>query len=230
MIVRDLGDRLQVITQPDHARLAGRIMEHCVPLMTRPRCNVILRAIAEHDNGWAEEDAAPMVDPSTGRIADFVHAPVSMRQRVWPRAVQRLADSPWSAALVAQHAITVYGRYGSDPEWTGFFAGLASSRDALLAADSRSLTDLLDDYTFVRLADLISLAFCTGWTDEHTFGDWTVRLSGSEVVVTPDAFGGATVPFEIIAREVHQSSFQSDADLHRALTHARAITLAGTVV
>jgi hypothetical protein len=229
MIVRDFGERLQLITQPDHARLAGRIMERCAPLMTRPRRDVILRAIAEHDNGWTEEDAAPTVDPTTGRIADFVHAPVSMRQRVWPRAVQRLAETPWAAALVAQHAITVYGRYRSDPEWTSFFAGLASSRDALLAVNGGSLTDLLDDYTFVRLADLISLAFCTGWTDEHTFGHWIVRLSGSEVTVTPGAFGGATVPFELTAREVHQSSFHSDADLHRALTHARAVTLTGTV-
>lgn len=36
-------------------------MEHCVPLVARPRRDAILHAIAEHDNGWAGVDAAPMV-------------------------------------------------------------------------------------------------------------------------------------------------------------------------
>lgn len=229
MIVRNNGERVQVITQPDHARLAGRIMEHCRPLVGRPRRDAILHAIAEHDNGWAEEDAAPAVDPATGRIADFVHAPLSVRQRVWPRAIQRLADRPWAAALVAQHALTVYSRFRSDAAWTDFFAGLSSSRDALLAAVGGALTDLLDDYSFVRLADLISLAFCTGWTDERRFGLWTVVLSGTRVTVTPGAFGGAIVPIEIAAREIANRSFQCDADLHRALSDASTITLTGTV-
>jgi hypothetical protein len=205
-------------------------MERCGPLLMRPRRDVILHAITEHDNGWAEEDATPTLDPATGRIADFVHAPLAMRQRVWPRGIQRLADTPWAAALVAQHALTVYSRFRSDAAWTDFFAGLTSSRNALLASEHGSLADLLDDYTFVRLGDLISLAFCTGWTDEHRFGEWHVVLSGAQVTVTPGAFGGATVPFEIAAHEIGRQSFQNDADLHRALSDARPITLTGTIV
>src|SRR3954463_4207109 len=105
MIVRTYRDRLQLITQPDHAQLARRIMEHCVALADHPRRNAIMLAIAEHDNGWAEPDAAPTVDLSTGRIADFITAPTAVRQGAWPRAVARLAHSPWAAALVANHAV-----------------------------------------------------------------------------------------------------------------------------
>ena len=110
MIVRTEHDGVIPITQPDHAHLSGRIMEHCVPLRASPRRASILRAIREHDNGWTEEDAAPTIDPATGRIADFVNIPLHVRHGVWPRGVARLADDPWAAALVAQHAITVYGR------------------------------------------------------------------------------------------------------------------------
>ena len=217
------------MTQPDHAHLARRIMEHCVPLAARPRRDAILHAIAEHDNGWAEEDAAPTVNPRTGNVADFVSAPLSVRHAVWPRGVARLAESPWAAALVAHHALTVYDRFRSEAEWTSFFAGMEAARGAMLHASRLPLDDLVADYTFVRLADLISLTFCTGWTDEHRFGDWTIQLFGTRVVVMPDPFGGMRIPIEINTREIRNQPFRLDAELRDALSAANTTTLRGEV-
>lgn len=199
MIVRQVAGGSLLITQPDHAHLARRIMAHCAPLASRTRRDSILHAIAEHDNGWAEEDASPTINPATGRVIDFVSAPLAVRQRVWPRGVARLAGDPWAAALVAQHAITVYSHYRADADWVSFFAGMEEARDAMLRDSEVPFDDFLADYAFVRLADLISLTFCTGWTDEQRFGDWRVSLRGTRIVVTPDAFGGAVVPIEIQA-------------------------------
>ena len=204
-------------------------MEHCVPLAARPRRDAILHAIAEHDNGWAEEDAAPTVNPTTGTVVDFVSAPLNVRHAVWPRGVARLADNPWAAALVAQHALTVYDRFRSDAEWTAFFAEMEAARGAMLRASRMSLEDLVADYAFVRLADLISLTFCTGWTHKHRFADWTVQLSGTRVVVTPDAFGGTRIPIEITAREIRNQPFRLDAELRDALSEANTTTLRGEV-
>jgi hypothetical protein len=227
VIVRSVHDRLQLITQPDHAHLARAIMEQCVPLAARARRDTILHAIAEHDNGWAEEDAAPRVNHETGQVSDFVTAPASVRQAVWPRGVARLAADPWAAALVAQHAITVYDRFRSDNEWTPFFTEIEAARDAMVRASELSLVDLLPDYAFVRLADLISLTFCTGWTDQQRFGEWTVQRFDTRVVVTPDAFGGAEVPIEISAREIRNQSFQSDEELRDVLREANVMRLQG---
>jgi hypothetical protein len=227
VIVRRAGERLQLITQPDHAHLAARIMEHCVPLAARPRRDAILHAIAEHDNGWTEEDSAPSVDPAAGTIVDFVSAPLNVRHRVWVQGVARLAQDPWVAALVAQHAVTVYDRFRDQIEWTAFFAEMEAARDALLRRDRRPFGDLLADYAFVRLADLISLTFCTGWTDEQRFNDWTVRPFGTGVRVSPDAFGGKLIPMEITAKEIPDQPFRSDAELHSALSRAKIVTLQG---
>ena len=229
MIVRSTPDAIHLITQPDHAHLARRIMEHCVPLATRPRRDAILHAIAEHDNGWAEEDAMPTVDRRTGLVVDFISAPLSVRHAVWPRAIARLAGDSWAAALVAQHAITVYDRFRSDPEWTSFFAAMEAARDVMLRASGLPHDDLPADYAFVRLADLISLTFCAGWTDEQRFGDWAVRLSGTRVVVTPDPFGGATIPIAIETRTIREGPFRSDAELRDAFKGASAATLRGEV-
>lgn len=229
MIVRYDGDRVRLITQPDHARLAGTIMEREVSLMDHPRREVILRAIAAHDNGWAEFDAAPTVDSATGEVVDFVHVPVGVRQTAVPRSAALLANDPWAAALVAQHALTVYDRFRSDAEWARYFADLTTTRSELLRVSGMSLEDLVADYKYLRLGDLISLAFCTGSTDELRFGEWTVKLYCSRVVVTPHVFGGAEIPIEVAAREIPQRKFQSDADLRDALRAATKTTIHGDV-
>jgi Protein of unknown function (DUF3891) len=229
VIVRLRGDRIQLITQPDHAHLARRVMEHCVPLASRPRRAAILHAIAEHDNGWTEEDAAPRVNPDTGQVFDFVTAPASVRQGVWPRGVARLADDPWAAALVAQHAITVYDRVRPEKEWQPFFAGMEKARDRMLGASGLTLEELLIDYVFVRLADLVSLTFCTGWTDEQRFAEWTVQRFDARVVVTPDAFGGREIPIEISASEIRNQPFWSDAELRAVVREANVTTIEGVV-
>jgi hypothetical protein len=229
MIVRRLHDRLHLITQPDHAYLAGTIMEQCVLLRSRPRRAAILRAIYEHDNGWREEDDAPGIDPDTGEILDFVNAPLRVRHAVWPRAVARLGDDRWTAALIAQHAITVYDRFRADAAWTSFFTAMEQARDSRVPPSGLSHDDLLEDYQFVRLADLISLTFCTGWTGEQRFAEWRIRPAGARVTVIPDPFAGREVPFRIAARQIPSRRFQSDEDLRQALREAETIALEGTV-
>ena len=72
------------------------------------------------------------MDPATGRIADFISAPLAVRQGIWPRGVTRLAGDPWAAALVAQHAIHVYSRYAADPEWQAFLDRMEELRTDFL--------------------------------------------------------------------------------------------------
>ena len=109
MIVRTDADVLHLITQPDHAALARRIMERwqCEPLPPPERRASVFHAIGAHDDGWIEFDN-PLVIDASGQIADFMTAPAAARRAVWPRAVAKLASDPWAAALVAQHAIHIY--------------------------------------------------------------------------------------------------------------------------
>ena len=227
MIVRTRHDSLQLITQPDHARLAGRVIDRASALTDHPRRQSILRAAYGHDNGWIEPDAAPSVLAGTGRVADFINAPADLRQGVWPRGVATLADDPWAAALVAHHAIAVYDRFHGDPSWVPFFERMTAIRDRLIADTTRSLDDLRADYWFVRLADLISLSFCTGSTDRFPHGAGGVQLTGARVVVTPDVFDGAAVPLEIETVVLPNRVFESDADLRGAIAVAGRSTLRG---
>ena len=230
MIVRNIDNRLLLITQPDHARLAADVMSHCTALADHPRRDTILNAIVSHDDGWAMEDAKPSIDPKTGEVADFIRARTEVRQGVWPRGVGALADTdPYAAALVAQHALTVYTRLRANPDWDAFFAKMGVIRDALLKKTNLRPIDLEADYTYVRLGDLISLAFCTGSNDLNQFGGYRVELFRERVIVEPDLFGGMEIPVQVTAVELPARRFRSDADLHEALMLATTTSLVGSV-
>jgi hypothetical protein len=230
MIVRHDGDHSLLITQPDHAHLAGFVMAHCTALSDHPRRREILRAVTDHDAGWGPEDAAPRLNPDTREIADFIGSPAEVRQGVWPRTVAMLADGdPWAAALVAQHAITVYNRLHANPDWQPFFERMAELRDELVLEGDLTLEDLEADYVFVRLGDLISLMFCTRSDDLNQFAGWSVTRTDDRVFVDPDLFGGATIPIEISARVLPRQRFPSNEALRAALRDAETTTLRGVV-
>jgi hypothetical protein len=239
MIVRSADGVLHLISQPDHAALARRIMERWAPLHGAERRNSILLAVEEHDNGWHEPDNHPSIDADTGRIFDFITLPTAAKQAVWPRAVGRLAaEDEWAAGLVAQHALTIYERFHDDPEWTGFFATMTATRDTLVGQSGRTTAQLTHDYGYVRIGDLISLVFCNLWQEEQTYDRWQFRLreglevhEGREglVAVTPDPFAGRRVPIAVTAREIPDVPYESDAALQAAIRTAPRVTLHGLV-
>jgi hypothetical protein len=231
MIVRGSGSSLLLITQPDHAALAGRIMERWRTrgFPDEPRRASVMRAIAQHDIGWSDVDEAPLVDATTGRVLDFISAPAAVRQGVWPRGVARLSADPVTAALVAEHACQVYSRYRTDQAWSAFFDEMTGLRDDHARRAALPLEDLRRLYFFVRAGDLISLVFCNEWTDVQEIDGHDIQLiDRGRVVVRPDPFAGAVVPFEIPAREMPARAYASGADAAGAFHRAPVVTLAGT--
>lgn len=212
MIIRSDGDLL-LIRQPDHARLAARIMTawRADGLPASPRRPAILAAIGAHDDGWREPDASPIVDEATGGLLDFVHAPIAVRQGVWPRATDLLDSTPYEAALVAEHSIQIFDRFHADAAWRAFFDEMRRRRDGFLARAGEALDTLTHDYLFLRAGDLVSLAFCNGWTDEQRIGRYRIRLHGTRIVVAPDPFEGADVPLSVTARRLPARRYTDDS-------------------
>jgi uncharacterized protein DUF3891 len=230
MIVRDLGATLELITQPGHAHLAGDLLEawQSDGLPARRTRSTLLFATREHDRGWERIDETPLIDPSTGRPYDFVAAPDPIKQQLWPQAVASLGrESPYAAALVAQHGLTVYSHMRPLAEWDVFFATLTRDCDAWLSASRESRAQLESDYRLLRLADLISLAFCNGWTEPREHDGYRLILAGETVTITPDPFGGARVRLRVSRRTVPNRSYASTEDLLGALRGGRAPDLTG---
>lgn len=228
MIVRSGDGVLHLIAQPDHAALARRIMTLWPSLQKVERRREILTAIEHHDRGWRGPDGAPTVDPGSGRIHDFLHAPIAVRQAVWPESVALLSAAPWAAALVAHHAISVYDRFRGDGAWHDFFTRMTTLRDEHLATAGGDLKALARDYVYVRLGDLLSLTFCTAATEPATLGPWTIRRDGARLHVDPNPFI-LDVTFAIEAREIPDVPYATDDALRAALAAAPSRALEGVV-
>jgi hypothetical protein len=232
MIVRAGGTGQLLITQPDHAALAARLMREWREdgLRDSPRRDLILLAIERHDDGWLDLDQSPLVDDESGEILDFISTPDDRKRGVWPVAVERLEGAPYAAALVAQHALHIYRRYRDQAEWTPFFDTIAAARDRQLQQGAPlRLADLERDYAFLRIGDLLSLTFCNGWNEQKDdFGSaYSFHLEGTRLLVTPDPFQGREVPFEVSARALAQPGFRSAAEAQAAYAAAPTVVLHG---
>jgi hypothetical protein len=233
MIVRDEGDTFLLITQPDHARLAeqiGTAMRSEPALETADR-DAILLAIREHDNGWAEVDADPEVEPATGRPRDFMSGSPRVKYDLWLRGIARAAQmDPRAGALVAEHALTVYAYRREDPEWQMFFEAITPIRDdllkqmAMLTGASREVFER--QYRCLQLADAFSLQFCNGWTDISTLEYQTI-MRGDVLLISPEPFDGATVPLQVLGRRIAARRYKNDGDLRAALATAPVLVVEG---
>jgi hypothetical protein len=230
VIIRPGPGELTLITQPDHARLAGQIMaawtEARLPVGSRR--DMVLLATASHDNGWEEIDVAPLVDDQNGALLDFVHAPDDVKRGIWPRAVQRLAQTPYAAALVAQHALHLHDGQRGNSGWREFLTEIESTRDRHLSAvPGVGLGDLLHDYAYVRLGDLLSLAICNGWLDTWQEAGFSFSWNGAVLAVSPDPFGGREIRFSVPGRLLARQIFASSEAARSAFLDAPRTTTSG---
>jgi hypothetical protein len=247
MIVREAGEWLWLVTQPDHAALAADLMSawRADGLPDRPTREAALFATARHDLGWIDYDREPAVDATTGRPFDFMSAPVEVKQGVWRRALLELPHlSTYAAALVAQHALRIFRRFRGDAAWQDFFDAMEQARDQWFTTDVRpdatrggavdppadARRTFLQDYAVVGTGDLLSLTFCNDWRSPQLTEGYAVAMIGDELRVAPDPFDGARVPFEVRARRIPHRPYRSDADLRTTLSGAEETVLAGLAV
>jgi hypothetical protein len=224
------GGGLLLVKQVDHAALAWRILEawRRDGFPNSPRREVILLAARRHDDGWIEDDEAPIVDKASGDVLDYVHAPDDTRRAIWPRGVAALQESPYAAALVARHALHIFERYRPDPAWRDFFDRMERLRDNRLRdAVPRTAGELETDYFFVRMADLLSLQFCDDWHEPQTLGEYESRVDGQRLTIDPDPFEGQSVPLSVPARLLPACRFSSRREAAAAFAAAAEVTLAG---
>lgn len=233
MILRQESDSLLFITQPDHARLAADSIAHWQAdgFAAHPRREVILVAAREHDNGWIEEDDTTYLGDD-GQPLDFVHAPADVRQRLWPRAVERVGrESPYAAALIALHAMTVHSSMRTNSGWSGFFQTMDSLRRHMIERVGGAAPETLEaDYKFVHAADRLSLALCTGWSQPLESAGRRIILTGNTVEVSPDPFEGHRIPMRVPARRLPLANYASSAELRAALNAAPVEWLDGWAV
>ena len=223
MIFHRDGGELVVTTQPDHAFFSGELaaLWRADGLPANPRRAEILFAAREHDNGWRGPDAAPRVDPATGRPYGFHQIPRPLRFEIWQAGIDRFADQhPYASLLIAHHAAELHQDQRGDTEWSDFFEDLDERIEDLTERSAATAETLAADYRFVELADLLSLAACSAWDQEIERSGLRFRVDGDTLRIAPLPLAGATT-FRVRCRCVADRQYASDADFAIALAEAR---------
>src|SRR5271169_6211776 len=206
MILQQQSDQMILIRQTDHAILAGFFArEWGNEVFVRPEPLESFRlAVAEHDNGWAEWEQHPKIDPSTFSPYTFMSIPTLEHIEIYRRGIERIVQADhYAALLAAMHAAGLYDR--ARATIPGFSAKYVKSNEAQLVADFvqrlrlqqlRLKVDLradpaMKEYTGDKLLqsneqrlevmDRLSLYFCLGPLEEATIDGVPVDEQGGRV-------------------------------------------------
>lgn len=245
MIRRMDGADWLLIAQPDHAALCGLFAERWGSsradlAFEEPREPVILAA-REHDNGWAEWEAAPTVDPEAARPRHFTEMPIREILPIWRRGPRRAAErDPYAGLLVSLHATRLLRprsaagrdvpedrenlqRFLEETEESQARARQALGlQEALVAAHSR----------LIAAWDRLSLLVCCGPIPAATLEDVPARGGAIAVKVIPSGersaalepypFGGGALELDVPARRVPARAYATSEALRHALAIAPA--------
>ncbi|MDP9174186.1 MAG: DUF3891 family protein [Planctomycetota bacterium] len=109
MIRRDAGDSFFLITQHDHALLAGEMARHIGNERFAPPSpfDSVIFAIAQHDCAWPLHDNHPTLNAERQPRHVF-ESPCDIALRVWTTSVERVAaKDPYAGLLVSLHAMAL---------------------------------------------------------------------------------------------------------------------------
>ncbi|MGH2874554.1 MAG: DUF3891 family protein [Solirubrobacteraceae bacterium] len=111
MLISRRRGRLQLVTHPDHGRLAGELCEQWgndrfqVPAPGE----ALLTAAIHHDDGWGELDDRPAFNESQARPAHFLELALPDTAGPYARGVDTIyARDPYAGALVSMHWAGLY--------------------------------------------------------------------------------------------------------------------------
>ncbi len=116
MLISRRHNRLVLITQPEHARVSGRLGQAWgnERFATPAPREALICAATHHDDGWYELDELPAYNEDAQRPASFIELPLERTVGPYSRGVESVYQrDPHAGVLVSMHLSGFYtGRWG----------------------------------------------------------------------------------------------------------------------
>ena len=235
MIVNRIDKGWEVVYQPAHALLSAQLAGRW-QVKTRPiRWWQTLNAVALHDNGWHEWEAAPKITDK-GAPRNFTQMTPSDAIAQWRRGVARGAhQNRWVGLLISRHATSLYkGREGELHELDHFLSEQVAQQQSWMQELNVTEEEVECAYAMIRWTDWLSLILC--WrrlpANEQpiTVGkgsdgvNYEVRASrNGRILLSPWPFEPEAFSVSVETRRLEQDVFEDDATLASALAKAPII-------
>jgi hypothetical protein len=159
MIVQERQDRYVLIKQYDHSLLSGEFARRWAE-SPRP-FEPTLYAIANHDVGWKNLDAAVSWNEATGKPYSFTSYPVGPKLQAYKEGLDLLERrSPYAACLCSMH-FESFVRGSEDEAEARFREGEIQRQEKLRGVMSvEELENLEHNFRLLQLCDDLSLFVC----------------------------------------------------------------------
>lgn len=254
MLVHTLPNgQLLCVNQTTHALMAEQFCRHWGNAeFARPiPYDVVMAAIAQHDNGWYEWEAAPEVDDAGAPLA-FIPGPHYARKfKIWQRGIDRAtAQHPYMGLMVSRHTSMLYQSnlqlMGEEERRASedFIAQQARWIEEMrqwLAHDvqlhhAASEPVLMAHTRLLQFGDFSSLQVTMPWSQERifvhcpvdfvgTYAEITMHWEGQAISFDPWPFGVDHFTVSIHGRVLDQPTFASHVEYQAALAAAPLHTL-----
>ena len=217
MLLREDGDAVVCIGQPAHAWLSGQLARTWVLDRVEPWEEVCLAA-EQHDLGMAAWDAAPELNPGTGRPYSFMEMPLETHLRLWTAAPERmLPQSRYAAVLVSMHGTALYETRDLNklsPEQATAVKRYIEGQRAFQERLSEGLGDVRRNQRLIWIWDFLSLGICLGWAGRSVEG-----VTLHEGTIDPWPFADPEVTLKTEGRRL-RGRFEDQAQMRAALDAA----------
>jgi hypothetical protein len=177
MLISSRARGLQIVTQGEHGRVAGRMAaswgnDQFPPSVAPDSLTVVA---TRHDDGWARIDDAPYVNAEAERPAHFLEVPLTETAGPYGEGVDAIyEDDVRAGVLASMHRAGLWsarwGMHDSPPPSHPLAREVVAYEDARIAERSRELwqtegglrsafsAELWRDYETLQALDLLSLA------------------------------------------------------------------------
>ena len=182
------NEQLFMVTQPDHAQIAGYLAAHWgneefnapgyyfkSDDSNRLKDEVVL-AVSEHDNGWWEWEAAPDLNNIDGFPLNLTEVLTNLQEGMdrWRVGLRRLSQNhPYASLLMSFHAYWLYAQNIIDNADAAFIHPLVKKTSLLEYTSSEEKLEnaqkFISEIKYIQ-AELITKVKiktdCTHWLDE----------------------------------------------------------------
>ncbi|MEQ9619342.1 MAG: DUF3891 family protein [Deltaproteobacteria bacterium] len=253
MIRREYNNGWILITQYDHAVLAGSIMSNWGnERFSRPEpLDEVLFAVREHDCGWKSWDSSPKINPENGYPANFMEMEPEDQSGIWSSSYESHSKShPYASSLIALHFARFNQKILSREPSNDAANNLKREINEFVADNLDTAASGLKpngipeqvkiNLRIVQIGDIISLSLCHGWDSMKiaaapiNYKGETVDLKleskdGFNYVISPYPFSKPLISCRIMGKRLDRKSFASDRELRRYLESARTESLDFTI-
>jgi len=177
----DGGEKLWLlVSQVGHAHISGQLTKH----LKEHFSHEVVEAIAHHDDGWTEWEAAPKINSQSGAPYSFLEMPINDAIVIWDNSINAARQfGPLAGFIVAGHFYNLLSEsdHAQDPSAINWLASKRKFRTAWLdewarANPGASLEEPKRAQQQLMIADLFSLWLCC---DCPLGGDGTTILESS---------------------------------------------------